>query len=99
MQSGVGLDASRPVWDAWNVTHIARHGVTRSDVEEVVGSPNLTVPGHQSRLILVGPRADGRILVVVLDPEPGGFFYCVSARKANRREIRRYLTQQEGESS
>lgn len=87
------------LWDGWNVAHIARHGITRQEVEEVCEGPSMVVPAHRGRLILIGPTGPGRMLAVVLEQETGPFFYCVTARPASRRERREYREHLEGDLS
>lgn len=90
------IAADRLLWDVWNLAHIADHGMTRADVEQVCAGPHAVAPSYRSRLVLVGPRADGRLLAVVLEREPSGFYYCVSARPASRRERRQHRAYLEG---
>lgn len=92
----VEIESGDLLWDGWNVAHIARHGVTPREVEEVCGGSAMVVPAQRGRLILIGPAGSGRILAVVLEQEPGRFFYCVTARPASRRERREYREHLEG---
>ncbi|MBA2526424.1 MAG: BrnT family toxin [Pyrinomonadaceae bacterium] len=87
------------LWDSGNVAHIAWHGVTPQEVEEVCGGSAMAVPAHRGRLILIGPTDSGRILAVVLEQETRRFFYCVTARPASRRERREYREHLEGRMS
>jgi uncharacterized protein len=77
----------RLIWDAWNVGHIARHAVLPEDVEQVCHSNPVVQAGKKGRLLVLGPTGDGRVLAVILDPEPdAGIYYPVTARPASRRE-------------
>ena len=77
----------RLIWESWNVTHMARHAVTPDEVEEVAHGQPLVQRGHSGRLLIFGPTNAGRLLTVVLDPEPEpGVYYPVTARPASRRE-------------
>lgn len=58
-------------WDPWNVTHIARHGVTREEVEQVCRGDSVRLQSYLGRIVLVGPTEAGRVIAVVLDPEEG----------------------------
>ena len=51
-------------------------------------SRSLARMGKQGRLLILGPTEAGRILAVVLDPEPDGVWFCVSARTANEKSER-----------
>jgi len=50
----------------------------------------LTSKTHPHRPLFVGPTADGRMLVIVLDSEGDGIYYPVSGRPAHRIERRYY---------
>jgi len=56
-------------WDAHNVGHIARHGVTPIEVEQVTRQPHVLFPAAarhgESRWKLLGRTKAGRYLVVV----------------------------------
>lgn len=91
------IELRRLIWDDWNLTHIARHGVTQEDVEAVChADPILYRESYKDRLVVLGETADGRVLAVVLDPvpnEPPGIFYPFTARPAYRTERRDYFRQ------
>ncbi|MEJ7639349.1 MAG: DUF4258 domain-containing protein [Singulisphaera sp.] len=60
------------VWDlddapAGNVRHIAEHGITVEDVEEVISDPanSTSVSNSSGRAITFGETSDGRYLAVV----------------------------------
>jgi hypothetical protein len=90
----------RLVWDSWNVAHIARHDVTPEEVEEVCHSEPVVQIGNKGRSLVFGPTLAGRMLTVVLDPEPPdeGVYYPVTARPASRRERAIYTTERGGEN-
>ena len=91
------LTVDRLIWDAWNVAHIARHQVIPEEVEEVCyGDPAI---GHAygGRIMLIGPTSGGRMLAVVLSPQPEpGVYYPITARDADRKERRTYAAQKGG---
>lgn len=87
----------RLVWDSWNEPHIARHAVTRDEVQAVCQGDFLVRQAQKGRLMLVGPTQTGRLLAVILDPEDEeGVYYPVTARPADRRERRIYQQQKGG---
>lgn len=94
------VELRRLVWDDWNRDRIARHGVTREDVEAVChGDPALYRESYKDRLVLLGRGLDGRILAVVLGPVPNappGTYYPFTARPADRTERREYHRQRGG---
>ena len=78
-------------WDDWNVDHIARHGVSRDDVEEVCHGTPTEDETYRNRLRLVGPTAVGNLLTVILAPQDeDGVYYVVTARPAAKKERRIY---------
>lgn len=80
----------RLLWDPWNVGHIARHGVTMQEVEQVCAGTFTTRQSYAGRVLLVGSTYDGRMLAVVLEPQDNREYYVVTARPTSRRERRRY---------
>ena len=78
-------------WEEWNEDHIARHGITRDDVEEVCHGNPAEDDTYDDRLRLVGPNAVGNLLTIILAPKPGpGVYYVVTARPAAKKERRLY---------
>jgi uncharacterized DUF497 family protein len=94
------LDIRRVIFDSWNVPHIARHEVAPEEVEQVCFSDDYIVrTTYKERFLLVGPTWSGRMLAVVLEPEPEqGHFYAVTARPASRQERRIYAREKGGYS-
>jgi uncharacterized DUF497 family protein len=85
-------------WDAWNLEHIATHGITREQVEEAIAAEGTIARAtRKERFLVLGPTLAGRLLAVVIGPVPQerGAFYTFSARPASRQE-RRYYRQQKG---
>ncbi|HMA47933.1 MAG TPA: BrnT family toxin [Frankiaceae bacterium] len=79
------------VWDDWNEAHIARHGVTPDEVEDVVFSPPLWVERRgNGTYIVLGTTRGGRYLLVVLAPRGGSAYYVVTVRDMTPAERRRY---------
>ncbi len=57
------------IWDAENINHIARHGVSPSEAEEVVtADDSVIVPARGRRLSAFGATASGRSIRVIYDP-------------------------------
>lgn len=77
-------------WDSWNRAHIARHDVTRKDVEEVCTGRFIILPSYAGRFMVVGQNLAGRALTAVLEPDTDGMYYVVTARSSSRRERRIY---------
>jgi len=87
----------RLIWDEWNVAHVARHGVTPVEVEEVCQGSYLVRQTYQGRLMVIGPNAAGNLLSVILAPEGEGAFYVVTARPSAKKE-RGIYRETEGDS-
>ncbi len=88
---------ARLLWDTWNTEHIARHGVTQQDVEDVCQGDYIIRESYKGRIMVIGPTLDGRMLAVVLDPEGQGVYYPVTARSADKKERRDYQRDKGGE--
>jgi hypothetical protein len=88
-------------WDEWNVAHLARHHVTPEEAEEVCHGSFILLHGKKGRAVIVGPTRRGRLLAVVLDPEPEeeDVYYPVTARPAARKERRLYQARKGGEET
>src|SRR5438094_753078 len=69
----------RLVWETGNELHIARHGVTRDEVEEVCHGDYIVAEGYSGRIMVVGPTHGGRTLAVVLAPRGRGTYFPVTA--------------------
>ena len=75
-------------WESWSEEHIAGHGVSPGDVEEVVHErPRLVGTGRDGTTLVWGRTAAGRHLLVVLAPDPTGrTHFVVTARDMTSRE-------------
>ncbi len=75
------------IWNEANIAHIAKHNVTKEEVEEVIYSANYAVrETYLSRLALIGPTGKGRMLHIVVFPQTPETYYVVTARDADRQE-------------
>lgn len=89
-----------PVWDTWNVAHIARHEVTREEVEEVCHGPYIHREAYKRRIMVVGPTTSDRMLAIILEPvDIQGVYLPVTARPASRRERRLYQEELKGDET
>ena len=85
------------VWDKWNEDHIARHHVTRKEVKQVFQSDHVVKDAKKGRLLIIGKTKSGKILAVVIDPEPDeGVYYPVTARPADKNERQRFIKEKGG---
>ena len=94
------LTIDRLAWDDWNRQHIAKHGVTPEEVNEVARGDPAVRETYKNRLQLIGPTRTGRMFAAVIGPVPNtpGTYYTFSARPASRQE-RRYHDQLKGRAS
>ncbi|MEW5989123.1 MAG: BrnT family toxin [Chloroflexota bacterium] len=70
--------------------HIAHHGVTIEEVEEVVFGTPLILRARQGRYHVIGQMNAGRYLAIFLAPREGGVYGLVTARDADQSERRLY---------
>jgi len=87
------VDVRRLIFDDWNVEHIARHGVTQEEVEQVCRGDHIVQTGYRGRLVLIGATSTSRMLAVVLAQQDEGEFYPVTARPASRKERKQYASE------
>jgi hypothetical protein len=80
-------------WDAANVSHILRHGVTPAEVEEVTSLLHVRIQGKaiksEARWQLFGRTESGRFLVVVFTIR-NRLFRTVTAYPMNAIERKKY---------
>jgi len=65
----VALDIRALVWDEQNEKHIATHGVTPREVNQIVENPHIVVKNRKHRrgqLLMIGSTHGGRVLTVAL---------------------------------
>jgi uncharacterized DUF497 family protein len=87
----------RLLWDPGNVAHIARHGVTLEEVEEMCKQEPIVASGYAGRLRVIGPTRTNRMLAAILAPVEPGVYLSITARPASRKERRLYLEAREGQ--
>lgn len=77
-------------WNAWNVEHIGRHGVTPQQTEFLVLSARPPWPSYEGdgRWMVRGQDANGLFIQVVYIVDPEGTLYVIHARPLNDREKR-----------
>lgn len=89
----------RLIWDSWNVAHIARHKVTRDEVEGVCHGNYVVGEAYKGRIMLIGTTQADRMLGVILENERDDIYYVVTARSADRKERSIYKGEQGGEQT
>ena len=68
--------------------HIARHGVSIEEVEDVVFGTPLILQAREGRYHLIGQTTSGRYLAVYLSSRERGVYGLVTAREADDWERR-----------
>ena len=91
----VGIEIRGIEWDSWNENHIAEHGVSRTEVEEICRGRRPADPAREDRVRVVGRTSAGRVIVVILEPLDSGWYYCVTAFPATGRTRREFLRQEQ----
>lgn len=85
------------IWDEWNVAHITRHNVLSEEVEDVCRGEYVSYESYDGRFEVIGKTQQGRILLIVLDPEPTkGEYYVVTAHTANKKDRAIYENEKGG---
>lgn len=87
------------VWDEFNEAHIARHQVSRDEVEQVCSGEVLSAETYAGRLRVIGATTEGRMLTVIMAPKGETTYYVVTARSASRAERKVYLRWRGGEAA
>jgi hypothetical protein len=77
-------------WDDVNEEHIARHGVTPAEVEELFVARILVTRGRMGRTLVLGRSAAGRYLSVIVEKLGAGWVRVVTARDMAPKERRHY---------
>ncbi|MDP2586401.1 MAG: hypothetical protein Q8P32_01360 [Candidatus Komeilibacteria bacterium] len=74
------------IWDEWNKHHIARHGISVAEVEEVCHGNHRAVVSYRKRILIEGKTKRGKYLIIALSPEDRnlqpygkGIYYPVTA--------------------
>ncbi len=81
------------IWDDWNKEHIARHGISSEEVEEVCHGKYETIESYRKRILVLGKTKAGKLLAVALSPEDrnlkeygNGIYYPVTAFEKEVKE-------------
>ncbi|KKS84656.1 MAG: hypothetical protein UV59_C0016G0044 [Candidatus Gottesmanbacteria bacterium GW2011_GWA1_43_11] len=93
------LDIRALVWDEVNIPHIARHTVTKDEVEQACRGDYIVWEADKGRFMLVGETSADRLISVVLHDKGEGRYYPVTARSASQKERRRYQRLKGGENT
>lgn len=86
-------------WDDWNTEHVTKHGITLQEIEEVISGAPTFRETYQGRLLAVGPTRSGKLVTVVIGPDPvePDVYYAFSARPISKQDLRWYLRSEGGE--
>lgn len=81
------------IWNDWNLSHIAKHKLTKTEVETAIVNIQSHKEGYNKRIILLG-RCNKRILAIIAAKEKNYQYYIVTARDAGKKE-RKLIYEQE----
>ena len=92
------VEIDRLTWDGWNREHLTKHAVAPDEVAEILSGRPVFGRSRKNRLAVIGPTFTGRMLLVVIgpDPEVPGVHYTFSARPVPRKERRIYHQEIQG---
>lgn len=83
-------EAMRFVWDAENIEHVARHGVSPQEVEEVLAAEDsVIVPARGGRISAYGVSVAGRVVRVIYDSVGNEDLRVITAYPIRRRLLDR----------
>ena len=77
-------------WDDVNIEHIARHGLSPVDIEDVCFGEHISFRGRQKRYILYGKTEGGAMIMVVREQLYRQVFRPVTARTMTEGEKYNY---------
>ena len=79
-------------WNAWNMEHIGRHGVTPQDAEYVLDHAQAPYPQGLGggKFLAVGRTLYGKYVQIVYIFDPPGVVFVIHARPLRDHEKRRF---------
>lgn len=77
-------------WDETNEEHIARHGVSTGEAEEVFHGPIYVRRVGRERYLVLGRTGTGRRLSLIAARASGGLVRVITARDMSEQERRLY---------
>lgn len=78
------------LWAERHEEHIARHGVTPTEVEKALSDKRAIIRRKGDRYEVIGATDAGRTLLVAVEPIANALAVVVTARNATDNEKRRY---------
>lgn len=75
-------------WNAWNLEHATRHGVSVAEAEAVVSAARSPFPQQigDDKLLVMGRGTAGRFVQVIYVPGDDGTLYIIHARPLTDRQ-------------
>ena len=77
-------------WDDANIEHIAQHGLSPVDIEDVCFGRHIAFTARGRRYVLYGKTESGRMIMVVLERMFGQVFRPITARRMTDKEKHSY---------
>lgn len=81
------IEIDNLIWDEWNIEHVKKHDLTKIKVEKAVLNIKAFRYGYKGRIILIC-ELKSILISIVVDRKAEGKYYVVSARSADRKEIK-----------
>ena len=79
------------IWDDWNITHLARHAITKDEVGEVcLSERNVVTRADRRKIRVIGHAWSGKYVTVFLASRDRDSYYVVTARASTNKEKRFY---------
>ena len=78
------------VWDSWNKSHIKKHQVAISEVEEAYSGEIVESKSYLGRKVIFVRTRERRGLTIVVSPGVNSRHYVISARDMSKKERRLY---------
>jgi uncharacterized DUF497 family protein len=80
------IKIDRLVWEEWNISHIAKHKVVQTEVEEALHNKFIVKESYRDRLVLIGKTNQGRSITTIVHEDEENIYYVVTARDASLEE-------------
>lgn len=78
------------IWNRWSLRHIGKHGITKSEIEEVIFGKYITLPTYNERILMIGKTSGDRVITIVLNEEESGHFFVITAFNSSNKQINKF---------
>ena len=74
------------IWDEYNSSHISKHSISISEVEQVCSGKVIAQPSYSNRISVIGKTKKRLMINIVLAKKNKGVYYTITARDTSRKE-------------